>query len=74
MLSPEMRLKQLRSNDKARKMFVLDIRTDNDAFLEHPEIEIARILRQTSYRIEEGEKSGKLRDGNGNKVGSFKLT
>lgn len=55
-------------------MFTLTIKTDNAGFAEHPELTVARLLRQVAYRVEEGETSGKLRDSsNGPPVGSFKL-
>lgn len=54
--------------------FIVEIETGNSAFGENPEIEVARLLLQTAHRVEaNGEKSGKLKDGNGTTVGRFKF-
>ena len=63
-------------------MFELKFETTNAAFtdphgaddmgaLQH---ETARILQQVAKRIVNGETAGKVRDENGNTVGSYKLT
>ena len=54
-------------------MFKLEIATDNAAFHEDgggATHEIARILRETADRVEAGASTNKLRDANGNTVGS----
>jgi hypothetical protein len=55
-------------------MFKLEIETDNDAFHPDARLEVTSILRGLVKRIDEGETDGKLRDSNGNTVGSFALT
>ena len=50
-------------------MFKLEFETGNAAFDETEEI--SRILRDVARRIETGATSGKIRDTNGNAVGSF---
>lgn len=52
-------------------MFRLLIETDNAAFDDHPATEIARILRETADKMERGNFINKLRDVNGNTVGSI---
>lgn len=54
-------------------MFTLRIETDNEAFTDSPKAEIARILRETADRLESGRYVNKLRDLNGNTVGSAEL-
>lgn len=54
-------------------MFTLRIETDNEAFTDNPKAEIARILRETADRLESGRYVNKLRDLNGNTVGSAEL-
>lgn len=54
-------------------MFTLRIETDNEAFADCPKAEIARILRETADRLESGRYVNKLRDLNGNIVGSAEL-
>lgn len=51
-------------------MFKLIIETDKDAFADNPKAEIARILRETADKLESGRYVNKLRDVNGNTVGS----
>lgn len=54
--------------------FLLKIETDNAAFADgNAASEVARILRETATKIESGHTDGKLRDSNGNTVGSFAL-
>jgi len=48
--------------------FEFEIDSDNAAFSDSPELEVARLLRQTAKRIE-GQDEGLLIDINGNKVG-----
>lgn len=54
-------------------MFKLTIKTDNAAFTDDPDAEVARILRAAADRVENGEMPGALRDINGNTVGRFEL-
>lgn len=63
-------------------MFTLTIKTDNAAFraedddgshLEATQAEVARIPREVAALIVRGITSQGVRDGNGNKVGSFSL-
>ena len=51
----------------------LIIKTDNDAFVDYKNGEIARILQATAKRILEGDRSGNCYDHNGNKVGEWKI-
>jgi hypothetical protein len=53
--------------------FTLEIDCDNTTFDESPATEVARILRETAGRVEEGVWPGNLRDSNGNTVGSFRF-
>jgi hypothetical protein len=57
-------------------MFTLTIETDNEAFAEYPHDEIARILHELAELLPriEPEKSGSVRDINGNRVGDWDLT
>lgn len=60
-------------------MFTLKMKTDNDAFAEgNLELEVARILRNLATHLEDRSgntpSSGKLRDSNGNTVGTWVLT
>ena len=57
-------------------MFTLTIETDNSAF--HPsEVEAteecARILRSVAERLDRGHTEGPCLDGNGNRVGGWRL-
>jgi hypothetical protein len=54
-------------------MFTLTITTDNAAFEEDARGEVARILRTAAAAIEAGRDTARLRDANGNTVGSFDL-
>jgi hypothetical protein len=49
----------------------IEIKTDNAAFEERYEHQLAEILSDASYRIVCGETEGSLRDINGNRVGTF---
>jgi hypothetical protein len=54
-------------------MLRIEFETDNAAFNDAPEFEVARILREMADRIEllgGGFYSGPVRDVNGNKIGS----
>ena len=53
-------------------VFTLTIKTDNAAFEDTGEL--PRILRIVTSCIEEGFESGKVRDINGNTVGTYTLT
>lgn len=57
-------------------MFRLEIKTDNDAFSDLPEMEVARILRDLADRLERngmpGRTSLRLYDLCGNNVGQAK--
>lgn len=53
-------------------MFKLQIGTDNAAFGESPELELARILRHVATALERGRPDpGMIRDHNGNTVGHW---
>ena len=52
--------------------FKLKFNTDNAAFDNAREYEIARILRGIAQRIENGIEDGFIIDSNGNKIGTFK--
>lgn len=55
-------------------LFRLEIQTDNAAFGDtHDErnAELAKILRDTAKRLEQGAGAGVIRDTNGNRVGMF---
>jgi hypothetical protein len=55
-------------------MFTLFIETKNAAFSDGASgAEIARILKEITSQVEEGQESGTVKDINGNRVGSFKL-
>jgi hypothetical protein len=54
-------------------MFTLNFETDNAAFENFPEAEIARILDSVRAVVEEGCTSGRVFDINGNKVGTFEF-
>lgn len=47
------------------------IRTDNEAFAERNDGELARILRKVADYVERGHVAGHCMDINGNKVGAF---
>lgn len=52
--------------------FWMKISTDNAAFVDAPEgAELARLLRETAERLEQGVPYGSLRDVNGNMVGRW---
>lgn len=54
--------------------FTLDITTSGNTFdQDDPGPGVAMHLRRISYRLEDGEKSGKIRDDKGNTIGKFKL-
>ena len=57
-------------------MFTLKFSTDNAAFSENPNDEVARILKEVALRMTDyGEaKRGPIFDINGNKIGEFELT
>ena len=56
------------------KSFRLDITDMDDAAMdESPREEVARLLRQTAKRVENGSDYGYLRDINGNTVGHWDL-
>lgn len=55
-------------------MFKILIETVNDAFVDAPELEVARIVRAAAARIEEGygfDEPRPLYDLNGNRVGTY---
>lgn len=54
-------------------MFNLKFKTDNAAFGEDKEHETVRILREITFKIENGQTEGNIRDINGNMIGNFKL-
>lgn len=51
--------------------FTLTVVTDNAAFDDSPTGELARLLRLTAGRVEDGELHGNLLDISGNRVGEF---
>jgi hypothetical protein len=51
--------------------FTLTIDTDNAAFEDHPQAEVARILHNVAERLLFPLQEGTCRDVNGNTVGSF---
>lgn len=54
--------------------WTLELEISNAAFDDAPATEIARLLRETAARVEDGEgafERCRLRDYNGNTVGSF---
>ena len=53
--------------------FTLTIDTANDAFTGDPTAEVARILREATRRVVIGVTEGRLKDANGNTVGTFSL-
>jgi len=54
--------------------FTLNFSTDNAAFDDFAEREIANILRNVAERFTNGQVEGSIQDHNGNTVGSFKLS
>lgn len=54
-------------------MFTLTIDTGNDAFFLDTGAELARILRETADRLENGDTGAPVYDYNGNTVGRFEL-
>lgn len=55
-------------------MFKLSFSIDNAAFHEgYGREETARILKETAQKVEEGYNSGKIRDINGNTIGSWEV-
>ena len=54
-------------------MFRITMKTENAAFEDDRNMELARILRQIAERLENGEDAGRVLDINGNKVGSFEM-
>ena len=52
---------------------VITVEMDNAAFEDDPAGELARILRETAHKIEEGYNAGQCRDINGNQVGNFDI-
>lgn len=54
--------------------FKLSINCDNAAFEDDASTEIARILRETAEKLENGREDGRCVDYNGNVVGSFKFS
>lgn len=54
-------------------IFELKIDSENAAFSESPELETARLLRQTADRLENGNDYGSLTDFNGNLVGKWHM-
>lgn len=52
----------------------LEINTDTSAFTEDPSFEIASILRNAADLVEDGREDFKLRDYNGNTVGSVSFS
>jgi hypothetical protein len=55
-------------------MFRLRLTTGNDAFDNGVAIEVARILRETADKLENGVTDSIVLDANGNRVGHYALT
>ena len=55
-------------------MFTLKIKTENAAFSDDRNAEIARILREVAEQLETHTMTGSCRDYNGNRVGEFKFS
>ena len=53
--------------------FTLKIESDNAAMVDAPQAEVSRILGEVARLVYEGASAGRVRDSNGNTVGSFKL-
>lgn len=53
--------------------FKVEFNTDNAAFTDGKESEIARILRVIAHKVGDGSDGGPVMDCNGNKVGSFEI-
>ncbi|HEY8310619.1 MAG TPA: hypothetical protein VIG47_08685 [Gemmatimonadaceae bacterium] len=53
--------------------FILKIDSDNAAMVDDVHGETARILEDAARRVREGHSHGKVRDANGNTVGTFAL-
>lgn len=53
--------------------YLIDIDCNNAAFDDNPEYELSRILRSASLLLANGEFDFKLRDSNGNTVGTAYL-
>jgi hypothetical protein len=54
-------------------MFKLEIKTDNAAFTDDRNEEIARILIEVARKLRNGEEYGSCMDYNGNKAGTFEI-
>jgi len=59
------------NRDKGKNFYVKMNDINNDAFVNDQSGEIARILKELAKRIENGDISGRLKDMNGNTIGSF---
>jgi len=56
-------------------MVKIEFKTDNDAFAnDNDEWEIARILQLIARQIQDGYDNDKIRDINGNTIGSWEIT
>lgn len=52
----------------------LNVKTTNAAFAQpFGDVEVARILREVAYKVEEGSQKGNILDINGNWVGEWEL-
>lgn len=51
--------------------FQMEIETGNDAFVNAPHMEVARMMRVAAERLNDGEQEGKCIDLNGNVVGQW---
>jgi hypothetical protein len=53
-------------------MFKLEFETDDDAFQnDNFSSEVERILKAVTERVKRGDTEGKIRDNNGNAIGTF---
>lgn len=53
--------------------FKLEIFCNNASFEDHPNEEVARILRETAQKLEDGRNHFPLLDANGNRIGQVVL-
>lgn len=53
--------------------FTLSFTMDNAAFEDEPATESARILRDIAEKVEAGHGGGKIRDINGNSIGTWSV-
>jgi hypothetical protein len=54
-------------------MFKIYLKTNNAAFTDDRDSELARILREVANQIEAGDSHGRCHDSNGNTVGEWTI-